>query len=839
MLYFRGKSKDTVKKTPTNLFTPEKEDEIDSDIEKIDSSDHIKSPEKNIPKLLINGEIKKNGRRKSSNATALFSDNSDSFNSSVDSENYDSSCSESFSSASSIHSFSLDKGFKKKNKSLKKFTGYDSLSEDSSNVKNLGSVKRKVKRLGKVNRRKQSADDNEKTDVGDHEDSPQQLDSDSKKSLKNGSKETTYSNKDNGKEEHDSNGDIESSDQEKSEVSDNSSFGLSYIKELFSTEKGQSRKEKKKKKIEKKNRLLSASSINDNSDGEASEEKRKFSVPFFNRKSNQSTLGADSDSIKINQSRSHSEVIIRGEKESTPVGRREKLIGKIFGDDVDNSEIKKFLKKSEKQWFLEPEYIKFDLSFDMEGKVNGGTWSALIEYLTPPGRVREDFNRAFMITFRVFATGKLLTEALIKRYNLEEPLNLSQSQKKVWHEKKEKPLEESSEIYKEDYSGVEETTHLELSKLEKRLSSTSYIQNDVDFDGRDLYGSDSEYSSGSISSPSRKNSPDDHDLAEHEEIKIASKREDSDIAELLRVTIGVDLSFEAYKHLSHIAQIDPEDVASQLTILQSECYCNISPIELIRGEFSKKKGSKALHVKQMSTWSNQISRWVAALILYEKTPEKRSRVIKYFLELGLECLHLKNYDAVLPRKSEGIIKKLQIATDPSRNYYQYRAVLKKSSPPLLPFLGLYLTDLTFICDGNPDMRRRKIVLGTNGISEKEFEMQREKENLIASDIKGPSKDIDIRQKDILINFDKHYKVAQIIMEIQKYQIAYSGNFTMAIPGLQRYILNQIEYWDKENYDDDKLYNLSLEREPRAQMNILNVAQTKSRKKSVSQTLGFK
>ncbi|OMJ27706.1 hypothetical protein AYI69_g2852 [Smittium culicis] len=77
------------------------------------------------------------------------------------------------------------------------------------------------------------------------------------------------------------------------------------------------------------------------------------------------------------------------------------------------------------------------------------------------------------------------------------------------------------------------------------------------------------------------------------------------------------------------------------------------------------------------------------------------------------------------------------------------------------------------------------------------------------------------------------------MEIQKYQIAYSGNFTMAIPGLQRYILNQIEYWDKENYDDDKLYNLSLEREPRAQMNILNVAQTKSRKKSVSQTLGFK
>ncbi|OMJ27708.1 hypothetical protein AYI69_g2854 [Smittium culicis] len=391
MLYFRGKSKDTVKNTSIpNHFTPEKEDEIDSNIEKSDSSDHINSLEKCIPKLLINGETKKNARRKSSNATALFSENSDSFNSSADTDNYDSSCSESISSAASIHSFSLDKGFKKKKKPLKKFPSYDSLNEDSSNVKDLGSIKRKVKKLGKVNRRKQPADDNEKTDVGDHEESPQQIDSDSNKNFKKESKETTNSSKDS-KKVDESNGDIESSDEEKSEVSDNSSFGLSYVKELFSIEKGLSRKERKKLKMEKKNRLLSASSINDNFDGEASKEKRKFSVPFFNRKSSQSNLGAGSDKIQINQIRSNSEIIIRGEKESTTVGKREKLIGKIFGDDVDNSEIKRFLKKSEKQWFLEPEYIKFDLSFDMEGKVNGGTWSALIEYLTPPGRVRGMF----------------------------------------------------------------------------------------------------------------------------------------------------------------------------------------------------------------------------------------------------------------------------------------------------------------------------------------------------------------------------------------------------------------------------------------------------------------
>ncbi|PVU91076.1 hypothetical protein BB559_004289 [Furculomyces boomerangus] len=583
--------------------------------------------------------------------------------------------------------------------------------------------------------------------------------------------------------------------------------------------------------------------------------KKKFSVPFLYG----SNALFKSDSSKNKNTFNKNPMIKSGK--AVPLGKSDKLLGKFFGDDIDRSEMKRFVKRSEKLWFLEPDYDKFDLSFDMEGKVNGGTWNSLIEYLTPPGKIREDFNRAFMLTFRVFANGKLLTEALIKRYYIEEPLNLTESQRKIWHEKKQKPVQlkvfniflEWFENYwytDEDkeclprilqfFNEIKDNSHISskeckkaINRIEKTLEEALGLNYENHFDPEDREVSQAQRRVSNISLQSERGSGLlDYDEFDESNGDTAVDREkkidDADIAELLRVTIGVDLSFEAYKHLSHIAQIDPEDVASQLTILQSECYCKILPVELIRSEFSRKSGSKAYHVKQMSTWSNQISRWVAALILYEKTPEKRSRVIKYFLELALECLRLKNYDAVmaiqgalnssailrlkrtwnlLPRKSEGIIKKLQIATDPSKNYAQYRSVLRKSSPPLLPFLGLYLTDLTFICDGNPDMRH----------------------------IKTASKDIDIRQKDILINFDKHYKVAQIITQIQKYQIAYSGNFTMAIPGLQKYILNQIEYWGKENYDDDKLYNLSLEREPRAQMNILT---TEQRKRSVSHQLGF-
>lgn len=39
---------------------------------------------------------------------------------------------------------------------------------------------------------------------------------------------------------------------------------------------------------------------------------------------------------------------------------------------------------------------------------------------------------------------------------------------------------------------------------------------------------------------------------------------------------------------------------------------------------------------------------------------------------------------------------------PTRNFTKYRETLRKLNPPCVPFLGVYLTDLTFIEDGNSD-----------------------------------------------------------------------------------------------------------------------------------------
>ncbi|KAJ1933588.1 hypothetical protein FBU59_005979, partial [Linderina macrospora] len=186
-------------------------------------------------------------------------------------------------------------------------------------------------------------------------------------------------------------------------------------------------------------------------------------------------------------------------------------------------------------------------------------------------------------------------------------------------------------------------------------------------------------------------------------------------------TVGVDLSVEAYRSVN-ILQVSPMDVACQLTIIESSCFCQIQATELLNKEFSHRETSLATNVRQMTKWSTQISRWVSAVILSETTADRRCRALKYFIQLGTQCLALKNFDAVmaikaaifcaavmrlkstwalLPKKYDVMSKRLHEATDPDRNYANYRALLRRSQPPLLPFMGLYLTDLTFLEDGNP------------------------------------------------------------------------------------------------------------------------------------------
>ena len=55
----------------------------------------------------------------------------------------------------------------------------------------------------------------------------------------------------------------------------------------------------------------------------------------------------------------------------------------------------------------------------------------------------------------------------------------------------------------------------------------------------------------------------------------------------------------------------------------------------------------------------------------------------------------------MSKKILGNYEELKEFLETRNNYKALRSAIKTSNPPLIPYLGIYLSDLTFIEDGNP------------------------------------------------------------------------------------------------------------------------------------------
>jgi len=186
-----------------------------------------------------------------------------------------------------------------------------------------------------------------------------------------------------------------------------------------------------------------------------------------------------------------------------------------------------------------------------------------------------------------------------------------------------------------------------------------------------------------------------------------------------------------------------------------------------------------------------VSKWVATYIIHFKKPKNRAVIISKFLDITHACLKLNNFESSMQIISgleySGISRlkltwgevskehseKLQVVMDlfsPTENYKNYRSKLTKVQLPCCPYLGLYLSTLTFMEDGNPDD------LGPNH----------------------------------LINFQKYQMVAKILQEIQMFQ---SSQYCLRpVIQIQEYLCNL------ETLDEKTIYGISLTLEARRRNN---------------------
>lgn len=224
-----------------------------------------------------------------------------------------------------------------------------------------------------------------------------------------------------------------------------------------------------------------------------------------------------------------------------------------------------------------------------------------------------------------------------------------------------------------------------------------------------------------------------------------------------------------------ILDFDPMELARQLTVKESRIFCSILPEELLDTEWMKKSGSLAVNVRAMSTLSTDLAHLVSDSILQLEEPKKRAVVIKHWIKIASKSLELNNYDSlmaiicslnssmisrlkrtweVVSQKTKSTLEYLRGIVDVSRNYSVLRHRIQSHVPPCLPFVGTYLTDLTFVDHGNQPLRHL------------------------------PTDDGEMA----VINFDKHMKTARIISELQRFQIPYR---LAEVPELQAWMQNEL------------------------------------------------
>ena len=126
-----------------------------------------------------------------------------------------------------------------------------------------------------------------------------------------------------------------------------------------------------------------------------------------------------------------------------------------------------------------------------------------------------------------------------------------------------------------------------------------------------------------------------------------------------------------------------------------------------------------------------MSNWIVYCIVSERNIQRRAQMFVNFIETAKQCLELRNYNAVMaivvaalssapirrlaatkeliPPDYLSCLQKIESLMDSKSNHKKYRETLRTSPTPAVPYFGIYLKDLTFISDGNPDYLKGGVI----------------------------------------------------------------------------------------------------------------------------------
>lgn len=426
----------------------------------------------------------------------------------------------------------------------------------------------------------------------------------------------------------------------------------------------------------------------------------------------------------------------------------------------------------------EPNFLRLDhegeIAFDTKTvppQLRGGTLVALVEQLTRHDRLDSPFNNTFLLTYRSFTTAQELFELLVKRWTIQPPYGLGGADLQTWTDRKQKPIRfRVVNIIK---------SWFDTFWMEPNDENSQQLMQRVYAFAKDTVQSTSTPGAGPLMTAIEQRMRGQDASSKRLVLTLNSQAPAPIIPKNMRKLKFLD--------------IDALEFARQLTMIESKLYGKIKPTECLNKTWQKKlapgEPDPADNVKSLILHSNQLTNWVAQMILTQADVKRRVVVIKHFVAIADKCRSLNNFSCLtsiisalgsapihrlnrtwsqVNARTTQTLESMRKLMGSTKNFNEYRESLHKANPPCIPFFGIYLTDLTFIEDGIPG----------------------------------------VIKKTQLINFAKRAKTAEVIRDIQQYQNVPYG--LQAVPELQDYILKNMQ----SAGDVHEMYERSLQVEPR-------------------------
>ncbi|KAJ7645574.1 ras guanine nucleotide exchange factor domain-containing protein [Mycena polygramma] len=405
---------------------------------------------------------------------------------------------------------------------------------------------------------------------------------------------------------------------------------------------------------------------------------------------------------------------------------------------------------------------------DPDGSVRAGTLPALIEHLTAHDKQDPAFFRRFLTTFKSFTTVGQLFDLLVQRFRIQPPWNLTQEEREEWyklmqvvqirvlntfkHMVLEDDVLEKDELYildrMKEFLVTEEGARFAVGK-----------QLSILIQRRQLQG-------GSVN--------------------ISVAREQMPPPPLVPKS----------SHDLRLLDIEPIELARQLTIMESQMYQRITPVDCLQ-RAREQRADNIDNITIVIQTSNKIALWIAESILSKGDLRRRVRAIERIISVADHCRRLTNFSTMtsiiaglntppirrLKRTWAQVSKRYLAQFDvcerlvsSRKGFLEYRTLIKSAHPPWLPFFGIFLSTLQFIHEGHQDNIPMPGVVDAT-----------------------------------LINFLKRQRLSDVITDLKRWQVPFNLE---VVPSIQAYIDKSLSSVGDTQESTERFWATSLDLEPR-------------------------